>query len=404
MGLIACPGCSSQIEVDARFCPKCGRPIGEASAVGASAEAAAKRSVPLRLGPLNKAGAVVAVGGIGVLLAGLWGFGFLVTAVGLVMLIPSKSLVVRVGSGIFGALAVCFVLSVVSGGSKAKKQPESAQPPVASSSATVATQPPAPTPPPRPASLRDALLAQLTTGINGCVEFDPAIQVHSDGVARVQYVHGCGQFEKADVGQTMWMVLVHAVAAAKAAEVAMPTFRIEAFTRNGSGVFTSIVTPKDIERLINKEMGFDDWLVHVAEGPRKLVRTAAQAAYLQALPDVAADVAAPAGDDMKADLSAYIEDLPCAKDVSKLTLGKTVALGYREVCGHFEAPDVHLTEYEVARRIIAQYKKRHVWSALDIYARAENGGDVFRLTVPGRVLKGIDDRQVGIVDWLTQKY
>jgi hypothetical protein len=252
--------------------------------------------------------------------------------------------------------------------------------------------------------LRDRLLSSINSDLNRCIEYLPAIQVLEDGVVRIQYVHGCGDFEKADVGATMWLILRRVVADVNDAAEQVPTVKIHAFTRNGSYLFTSVTSPKEIERLKQKEIGFDDWLIRVGEGPRKLAPSAAEYAYIKALPTVPSELKEPAGDELKTDLVASVEDLKCVEEVSKLVLGKTTTVGYREVCGNFEENDVKLTMYEASVRIIHSYVKSRVWSGLDISGRTANGGYLFRQQVPSQILRGIAERNVGIVDWMTQSW
>jgi hypothetical protein len=264
--------------------------------------------------------------------------------------------------------------------------------------------PPPPPPPPKRTFDRTTLISVLDSISNRCIELEPTVQFLEDNVVRIQYIHGCGQFEKSDAGKVMWRILEEAVALATTAGAEMPTFKIQAFTRNGSSLFTSITSPKHITKLLDKEMGFDDWLVRVGEGPQKLAVGRSEADHLKALPELPAGAKVPEGDDIKTDLIAYIEDLKCAKDVSKLVLGKVVTIGYKEVCGHFQGGDVRLTMYEIAVRMIMQFDKHSVWAGLAITARTDNGGYVFTQTVPAQILQGIKDRQVGIVDWVTRSY
>ena len=309
-----------------------------------------------------------------------------------------------------GWMMLAAVVSLLSGcnksndtGGKAPAQAETTPtpPPVAPPKAEPPTPPP---PPPKPNFDRQALLAAITPALSRCILFDPAVQFLKDNVVRIQYVHGCGEFEKPDAAKVMWKILQEAVGPAIAAGVDMPTFKIQAFTRNGSSMFTSTTTPKDVARLVNKDIGFDDWLVHIGEGRKKLAASPSELEYLKALPQPAPDMQVPEGDELKGDLAAYVEDLQCSKDVSKLVLGKVVTLNYKEVCGHYEDADARLTMYEIALRIIAQFDKHGVWAGLNITARAENGGGVFVQSVPAQVLQGIKDRQVGIIDWVTRSY
>ncbi|MGE0548658.1 MAG: hypothetical protein AB7O24_10620 [Kofleriaceae bacterium] len=285
---------------------------------------------------------------------------------------------------------------------KPSTAPQSASP--VPNPAPAFSEPPPPAPKPKPAFDRPTLLAALDSISGRCIESAPAVQFLSDNVVRIQYVHGCGQFEKPDAGAVMWQILQRGVSLATEASVEMPTFKIHAFTRNGSSLFTSITTPKDITRLLSKDIGFDDWLVRIGEGAKKLAAGRSESEYLKTLPEPPAGAKVPDGDEIKTDLTAYIEDLECAKEVSKLIPGKVVTIGYKEVCGHFEDSDVRLTMYEIALRMISQFDKHGVWAGLKITARADNGGDVFTQNVPAQVLQGIKDRQIGIVDWVMRAY
>jgi hypothetical protein len=338
--LIGCRACGNQISKDASACPRCGAP-------------------PKRHDALK---------------------------------------VVVVGVG------VVFVATVIASELGAGYRPDMAGSSKVADPDPVAVPPPRPAPPPKPTFDRTTLISVLGSISNGCIELEPTVQFLDDNVVRIQYIHGCGEFEKPDAGKVMWRILGQAVALARTAGAEMPTFKIQAFTRNGSSLFTSITSPQNITKLLDKEIGFDDWLVRVGEGPRKLAAGRSEADYLKALPEPPAGAKVPEGDDIKADLIAYIEDLECAGDVSKLVLGKVVALGYQEACGHFEHGDVRLTMYEIAVRMIMQFDKHSVWAGLAITARTDNGGYVFTQTVPAQILQGIKDRQVGIVDWITRSY
>jgi hypothetical protein len=174
-------------------------------------------------------------------------------------------------TGMTAVVSMLAVAAVIAGCGKSNAPEKS--PSTESAPATVPKTeepPPPPPPPPKPTFDRDHLLSALDEVSSRCIEFAPAVQWLRDNVVRIQYVHGCGEFEKPDAGRVMWMLLQRAVSLAADAGAEMPTFKIHAFTRNGSTIFTSITTPKDVTRLLHKEIGFDDWLVRVGEGPKKV--------------------------------------------------------------------------------------------------------------------------------------
>lgn len=299
-------------------------------------------------------------------------------------------------------LSVVAVL-VIAGCSKGEESKEKTKP---STAAKTEPKKQAAKPPEPPKFDRQVVLARLIAGAskNRCVEFEPAVQFLEDNVVRIQYIHGCGDFQKDDTGQVMWAILQACIELLDAAEAAAPTFKIQAFTRNGASLFTSVTSPEKVAKIKSKEMGFDDWLVRVGEGKKKLKASSSESKYAKALPDPGADIKIPEGDELKEDLNAYIEDIKCVDEVTKLVLGKKVTIGYTEGCGNFEDYDTRLTMYEIALRVIKQFDQNGVWAAVEISARTKNGGSRYRQKVPGRVLQGIKDRQVGIIDWVTQKY
>ena len=264
---------------------------------------------------------------------------------------------------------------------------------------------------PEPA-FSEILERHITRALDQCIEEDPVFQIMGDPdlnppviIARVQYITGCGEYDKNGVAPTMWKILSTVIKFTPETILPATIVKIQTITRNGAKSFTSVTKTDRLQKLLNRQMGFEDWKIYIKEGmknikesdffkeEKRLMRHFQSLAHKETHPD-------PVDESVKDELIAMVEDLDCVEEVTKAVFGKKqIELDYTESCGNYEKDSMLLTMYDVLGRVFRVFRKRKVGSGISLRATAINGGRRVNRKLSYYDMIAPFARMSGVIDW-----